>query len=169
VNPRNTLAKSQVEDATAAAKTLGLRLNVLNASSAGEIDDAFAAMDRLKVDLAVIGVDPAFGLTLRADRVAPDALPASRDGRRSNARRVRRWWPDYLRPRPSRYLAAGRRLVGRILKGAKPSDVPILQPTRFQLLINLKTASALGLEVPPRLQTIADDVIERSQRSPLLA
>jgi putative ABC transport system substrate-binding protein len=160
-NPSNTLATSQVEDATAAAKTLGLRLHVFNASNAGEVDEAFAAMDRLKVDLVVIGVDPTFGLTLRAQIASlqmryrlPVTLDVATRAELENGGLI-----TYGPVLPDTWRQAGG-YVGRILKGAKPSDLPILQPTRFELLINLKTARALGLEVPPRLLAIADDIIE---------
>jgi putative ABC transport system substrate-binding protein len=142
VNPRNTLAKGQVEDATTAAKTLGLRLHVINASSAGEMDEAFATMGRLKVDLAVVSVDPTFGITLR-DQIAVLALryriPTA--GELPELRNVAlAGILIYYGPAlPDTWQQAGG-YVGRILKGAKPSDLPILQPTRFELVINLKTA-----------------------------
>ena len=161
VNPVNTLAKSQVEDATVATKALDLRLHIINASSAAEIDEAFATMVRLKVDLAVVSVDPTFGITLR-DQIAALALryriPTTGDvpvRAQLEAGGLITYGPvltDTWRQ------AAG--YVARILKGAKPSDLPILQPTRFELVINLKTAKALGLDVPPRLLAIADDIIE---------
>jgi putative ABC transport system substrate-binding protein len=161
VNPKNTLAKGQVEDATAAAKTLGLRLHVINASSAGEMDEAFATMDRLKVDLAVVGVDPTFGFILRDQIVALSTryrIPTTGDSA-TRAQVEAGGLISYGPVLPETWRQAGG-YVGRILKGDKPSDLPILQPTRFELVINLKTAKALGLDVPPRLLAIADDVIE---------
>ena len=161
LNPTNTLAKVQAEDGAAAAKTLGLRLHVLEATGAGEMDEAFATMDRLKVGLAMVSVDPTFGFKLR-DRIVALSLryriptmgesathgQVAADGLISYGPILQETWRQ----------AGG--YVGRILKGDKPSDLPVLQPTRFELVINLRTAKALGLEVPPRLLAIADDIVE---------
>jgi putative tryptophan/tyrosine transport system substrate-binding protein len=159
VNPTNTLAKGQAEDATAAANTLGLNLHVINASNAGEMDEAFATIGRLKIELAVVGVDPTFGFLLRDQIIALAAryrIPTMGEARvQVEAGSLISYGPVL----PDTWQQAGGYL-GRILKGAKPSDLPILQPTRFELVINLKTAKALGLEVPPKLLAIADDVIE---------
>jgi putative ABC transport system substrate-binding protein len=159
VNPGNTLAKGQTEDAAAAAKTLGLSLRVINASNAGEMDEAFATMGRLKVDLAIVGVDPTFGFLLRDQIIALAAryrIPAMFDARvQVEAGGLIGYGPVL----PETWRQAGG-YVGRILKGTKPSDLPILQPTRFVLVINLKTAKALGLDVPPGLLARTDDVIE---------
>jgi putative ABC transport system substrate-binding protein len=159
VNPGNTLAKGQTEDAAAAAKTLGLSLRVINASNAGEMDEAFATMGRLKVDLAIVGVDPTFGFLLRDQIIALAAryrIPAMFDARvQVEAGGLIGYGPVL----PETWRQAGG-YVGRILKGTKPSDLPILQPTRFELVINLKTAKALGLDVPPGLLARTDDVIE---------
>ena len=161
VNPRNTLAKVQAEDGAAAAETLGLNLHVFNASNAGEMDEAFAAMDRLKVGFAMVGVDPTFGFTLRDQIVAlglryriPTMSESTTRGQVAGDGLI-----GYGPVLQETWRQAGV-YVGRILKGDKPSDLPILQPTRFELVINLKTARALGLAVPPRLLAVADDVIE---------
>jgi putative ABC transport system substrate-binding protein len=159
VNPQGTLAKGQAEDATAAAKTLGLSLRVINASNAGEMDEAFATMDRSKVELAVVGVDPTFGFLLRDQIIALAAryrIPTMGEARvQVEAGSLISYGPVL----PDTWRQAGG-YVGRILKGDKPSDLPILQPTRFELVINLRTAKALGLDVPLKLLAIADDVIE---------
>ena len=161
VNPTNTLAKGQIEAAAAAVKTLGLRLHVINASNAGEMDEAFATMDRLKVDLAVVSVDPTFGFNLRNQIVALSTryrIPMTGDAA-THAQIAAGGLIAYGPVLPDTWRQAGG-YVGRILKGAKPSDLPVLQPTRFELVINLKTAKALGLSVPPSLLSVADDVIE---------
>lgn len=161
VNPRNTLAKGQAEDGLAAARTLGLRLHVLNASNAAEMDEAFATMERLKVALAMIGVDPTFGITLRDQIVAlalryriPTMSESTSRGRVAGDGLI-----GYGPVLQDTWRQAGG-YVGRILKGTKASELPILQPTRFELVINLRTAKSLGLDVPPRLLAIADDIVE---------
>jgi putative tryptophan/tyrosine transport system substrate-binding protein len=159
VNPKNTLAKSQAEDAAAAAKTLGLSLRVINANNAGEMDDAFATMGRLKVDLAIVGVDPTFGFLLRDQIIALAARYRIPTMSQARAQVEAGGLISYGPVLPETWRQAGS-YVGRILKGAKPSDLPILQPTRFELVINLKTAKALGLDVPAGLLARADDVIE---------
>ena len=160
-NPRNTLAKVQAEDGAAAAKTLGLGLHVLNAGNAREMDEAFATMDRLKVGFAIVGVDPTFGFTLRDQIVAlalryriPTMSESTTHGTVAGDGLI-----GYGPVLEETWRQAGGYL-GRILKGDKPSDLPILQPTRFELVINLRTAKALGVDVPPRLLAIADDVVE---------
>ena len=161
VNPKNTLAKGQIEDAGAAAKTLDLRLHVLEASSAVELAEAFATMDRLKVDLTVVGVDPTFGFILRDQIVALSAryrIPTMGDAA-TRAQVEAGGLMSYGPVLPDTWRQAGG-YVGRILKGDKPSDLPILQPTRFETIINLRTAKSLGLDVPARLLSMADDVIE---------
>jgi putative ABC transport system substrate-binding protein len=143
VNPKNTLAKGQAE----------------NASGAGEMDEAFATMDRSKVDLAIVGTDPTFGFLLRDQIIALAAryrIPTMGNTRvQVEAGSLISYGPAL----PDTWRQAGS-YVGRILKGAKPSDLPILQPTRFELVINLKTAKALGLDLAPGLLARADDVIE---------
>ena len=161
VNPTNTLAKTQVEDASAAAKILGLRLHIINASSAGEVDEAFDTMDRLKIDLLVVSVDPTLGITLRGQIVELSVrhrIPLTGESATRNQLEAG-GLISYGPVLPETWRQAGG-YVGRILKGAKPTDLPILQPTRFELIINLKTAKALSLDVPPSILARADEVIE---------
>ncbi len=162
VNPKGTLAKGEVEDATVASKTLGLRLHVIDASSVREIDEAFATMDRLKVEMLAIGVDPMFGFTLR-DQIAALAsryrIPTTGDAATLAQFEAGGLLISYGPVIPDTWRQAGG-YVGRILKGDKPSDLAILQPTRFELAINLKTAKALGLTVPLSMIARADEVIE---------
>jgi putative tryptophan/tyrosine transport system substrate-binding protein len=159
VNPKGTLAEAQIRDATAAAQTLGQRLHVLNVSTESEIDDAFAEMSRLKVGAFIVSTDPFFGflgrdrlVTLAARYKIPSMFNARVDtdvgGLISYGANLADTW---------RQAAV---YVGRILKGEKPSDLPVMQPTKFEMVINLKVAKALGLDISPTLLSRADEVIE---------
>jgi putative tryptophan/tyrosine transport system substrate-binding protein len=159
VNPKGTLAERQVRDATAAAQTLGQRLHVLNTSTESEIDAAFAAMSRLNVGAFVVSTDPFFGFVGR-DRLVMQAqnykIPGIYNSRSElGADGLVSYGPNL----PDTWRQAGL-YVGRILQGQKPSDLPVMQPTRFEMIINLKTARKLELTIPPTLLARADEVIE---------
>jgi putative ABC transport system substrate-binding protein len=159
LNPKATLAEGQIRDARNAAPVLGQKIHVMDASGAEEIDAAFAEMERQKMRALLMGVDPSYGLVFR-DRIiglaARYKLPTLYDSR------------DYVEK--GGLISYGSVLtdtwrqaglyVGRILKGEKPQDLPVVQPTRFETVINLKTARTLGLEIPARLLALADDTIE---------
>jgi ABC-type uncharacterized transport system substrate-binding protein len=158
VNPAGTLADTQVKDMKEAVQKLGLRLHVANVSSQGEIDAAFAAISQRKVGALVVGTDPIFASS-RGQLIALTArykIPAIYNireyaeigGLMSYGGSLTDAW---------RQAAV---YVSRILKGEKPADLPVIQPTKFELTINLKTAKALGLNVPPQLLARADNVIE---------
>jgi putative ABC transport system substrate-binding protein len=158
VNPTNLNSKYIIEDAQAAARALGLRADVVGASSEREIDTAFAGFVQRGAGALTIAPDPFF--IDRPDQfvalAARHALPAVYPNRGFvTAGGLMTYSADFLdMPRQ----AAG--YVARILRGAKPADLPVLQPTKFELAINLKTARALGLEVPPLMLGRADEVIE---------
>lgn len=159
VNPNGTLAEFQISEARAAAQATGLNLHVVNASSEGEFEEAFATMSRLKVGAFLVSTDPLFGLngarrylTLAFDR----GIPAICVGRPDVvAGGLFNYGPDLS----DAWRQAGL-YVGRILKGEKPSELPVMQPTRFELVINLKTAKQLGIDISPAMLARADDVIE---------
>jgi putative ABC transport system substrate-binding protein len=159
VNPANpSNAESALREAQQAAPTLGLQIQVLNATTIGEIDAAFASLARERPDALF---------------VAPDALFTSRRGQFATLTAVNKIPAAYSN---REYVAAGGLMsygtdvadmfhqvgvyTGRILKGAKPADLPVLQSTKFEFAINLQTARALGIEVPSGLLSIADEVIE---------
>jgi putative tryptophan/tyrosine transport system substrate-binding protein len=156
LNSSNPNAKPVSRMLQAAATTLGVQLNVLEASTDREIETAFLS---LKPGSALlVGTDPSF-FARRASLVAlaaRHAVPTMYDNRES---------PDvgglvsYGQNTETSWEQAGR-YVGRILKGEKPADLPVVQPTKFEFVINLKTAKALGLDVPPTLLARADEVIE---------
>jgi putative tryptophan/tyrosine transport system substrate-binding protein len=161
VNPKSTIAESQIKDALEATRrsVLGQRLHVVNASSESEIDDAFASMERLKADALLVTADPLFGflhakqiVDLAARYKIPAVYPSRGDVDAGGLM-------SYGVSLPDTWRQAGV-YVGRILKGAKPSDLPVIQPAKFELIINLKTAKALGLEVPSKLFFLAEEVIE---------
>ncbi len=159
VNPKSSLAPAQVTDAEAAAKSLGVRLHVVDASTADEIDTAFDTMVRAKVDAHMCSTDPSFGLVhtkqiiaLAARTKIPTIYPTRIEADDGGLISYGASFYDAVRQ------AAG--YAGRILDGEKPSDLPVLQPTTFELVINLKTAKTLGLTVPPSLLAVADQVIE---------
>jgi putative ABC transport system substrate-binding protein len=159
VNPTNAAtAGPTVRDVAVASRALGLDIRVFNASTSGEIDAAFAAFSSWRPEALFVGPDPIFN-TERAQLVtlaARHTLPASyfqRDHVEANG--LMSYGPDFA----NFYHQAGV-YVGRLLKGAKPADLPVQQPTKFELAINLKTAKALGLEVPLTLLARADEVIE---------
>lgn len=159
VNRQSTLAEPQIRDAETAAGALGLGLRVVNAGSAAEIDAAFETIVQAKVDALLVSTDPTLGLVFGtqiralAGRTKIPAIYTTRidtDG------------GGLMSYGASFYEAVRQAAVyaGRILDGEKPSDLPVLQPTNFELVINLKSAKALGLTVPPSLLAVADEVIE---------
>lgn len=159
VNTNGTLAEGQIEDAKAAARELRQRLHVIDTNNDGEIDAAFESMSRLKVDAFVVSTDPFFGMIAR-DRLAEMALrykiPGIYNGRdESKVGGLASYGPD--KADTWRQAAV---YVGRILNGEKPSDLPVVQPTKFEMVINLRTAKSLGLTIPPTLLGLADEVIE---------
>jgi putative ABC transport system substrate-binding protein len=159
VNPKGTLADVQIKEAKAAAQAFGLTLHVVNANSESEIDEAFATMSRLKVGAFLASTDPLFGLGGRGLHIAkalPYGIPAICNGR---VDAVAGGLVSYGANLSDTWRQAGV-YVGRILRGEKPSELPVVQPTRFELVINLKTAKLLGIEVPPTLLSRADEVIE---------
>jgi putative tryptophan/tyrosine transport system substrate-binding protein len=159
VNPKGTLAEVQIREATAAAQALGLTLHVVNVISESEFDEAFATMKRLKVGAFLASTDPLFGFTgrgLHITKALSYGIPAICNGR---VDAVLGGLVSYGADLPDTWRQAGV-YVGRILKGEKPSELPVVQPTKFELVINLKTAKQLGIEIAPTLLSRADDVIE---------
>jgi putative ABC transport system substrate-binding protein len=159
VNPKGTLADVQIKEAEAAAQALGLALHVINCISESEFDEAFATMSRLKVGAYLVSTDPLFGFNGRGLYISTAlryGIPAICNGRLDA---VSGGLVGYGANLPDTWRQAGA-YVGRILKGEKPSDLSVVQPTRFELVINLKTAKQIGIEVPPMLLSRADEVIE---------
>jgi putative ABC transport system substrate-binding protein len=159
LNPTNTAyAETVIRDVQQAALSIGLQIRVFNATTIGEIDAAFVTLEREHFDALF---------------VAPDAFFVSRRGQFATLTAVHKIPAVY----PQRdFVAAGGLMsygtdiadmfhqvgvyTGKILKGAKPADLPVLQSTKFEFVINLQTARALGIEVPPSLLAVADEVIE---------
>ena len=159
VNPADaTRTGTVVRDVGAAASELGLQVHVFNASTTREIDAAFTNLVRERADALFVGADPFFNnrrvqLALLAARHAFPAAYAARDFVEVGG----------LMSYGTSLADAEHQVgvyTGRILNGAKPADLPVLQPTRFELVINLSAANALGLAVPPTLLARADEVIE---------
>jgi putative ABC transport system substrate-binding protein len=158
INPNNPSTGTELTDAEAAARTLGLQIRKVTASNERDLDAAFATMQAPRVDALIVSQDGYY--IHRRDQII--ALAAR------HAVAAVYSWREYpaagglMSYAPS--LAEGYRQVGiyigKILKGAKPTDLPVEQPTKFELVINLKTAKALGLDIPPMLLARADEVIE---------
>jgi putative ABC transport system substrate-binding protein len=159
VNPTNPNAEPDTKEVETAARTTGLQLVVLRASNESDLDKVFGTMSQHKVGAVIVGADPLFDNNARDRMVAlaaHHALPAIYDWRDVA---VAGGLVSYGSNLADGYRLAGI-YTGRILKGEKPADLPVLQPTKFELVINLKTAKALGLTVPQTLQVAADEVIE---------
>ena len=157
-NPNNPESARQPAELQEAARAIGLQLVVLTATTPGGIDAAFTAMVQNRVGALLVGSDPFF-FSRREQIVAlaaEHAIPTIYAGRETAG-------ADGLMSYGNSLADAYRRAgihTGRILKGAKPSELPVDQATKFELIINLKTAKELGLEVPPTLLARADEVIE---------
>jgi putative ABC transport system substrate-binding protein len=157
-NPKGPDVEGHLQDVQSAARSLGKQIRVLNAASESEIDAAFVAMARERLGALLVNTDPF--LSSRRDQIVTLAnhykLPALYEWRElAVAGGLVSYGPSHTEP----YRLVGI-YTGRILKGAKPSDLPVIQSTKFELVINLKTARALGIEVPPTLLARADEVIE---------
>ena len=158
VNPNNPIAERIMQDVKEAAYVKGMQLQILKAGDDSEINAAFATLVQLHAGGLVVGADAAFDnrreeLMALAARHAIPAIYFAREfvaagGLISYGASLTGTW---------RQVGI---YAGKILKGAKPADLPVQQPTRFELVVNLKTAKALGLTVPPSILARADEVIE---------
>jgi len=158
INPKSPTAEPSIDGAQAGARAKGVQLSILNASNDGEIETAFSEFGKTQSDGLIVAADPFFD-TRR------EQLPAAA---------ARHKVPTiYFEPEFSAVgglISYGSRLssvyrqmgvyAGRIFKGEKPADLPVEQPTKFELAVNLKAAKALGIEIPPELLSTADEVIE---------
>jgi ABC-type uncharacterized transport system substrate-binding protein len=158
VNPKNPNAERVMRDMQEAARSKGVKLAILKASAEDEFETSFASLAQFHAGALVVAAD-AFFNSRREQLVAlasGHAIPAIYE------------WREF--PAAGGLISYGTSLAaiyrevgiyaGRILKGAKPADLPVQQPTRFELVVNLKTAQALGLAVPPSILARADEVIE---------
>jgi putative ABC transport system substrate-binding protein len=158
VNPNSPTAEPSIRVAEEAARAKGVQLSILRAATEADIDAAFARFVDLQAGGLIIAADPFFD-TRRAQLVAPAA-----------DRRVPTIYFEHEFPRIGGLISYGTSLtavyrqmgvyVARILKGERPADLPVEQPTKFELVINLKAARALGLDVPSHLLVAADEIIE---------
>ena len=158
VNPRNPSTTEQVAALSGAASTLGVQIQPVEVARSEKYADAFAVIGRSRPDALIVPSDPEFFRDRRAlvDLATQARMPASYE------------WREFVEV--GGFMSYGSNFedvaaraalyVDRILKGAKPADLPVEQPTRFELLINLKTAKALGLTIPPSLLARADQIIE---------
>ncbi len=158
LNPKHPPAGSQLRDVQDAARTIGLRLHVLHAGSDREIDAAFESIAQNRIRALAVAADPF--LLMHRDKLAAlaarHAVPAMypfRDFALAGG------LMSYGTDLPEVYHQLGV-YAGRILRGTKPAELPVMQPTKFAFVINLKTAKALGLTFPSGLLAIADEVIE---------
>jgi putative ABC transport system substrate-binding protein len=158
VNPTGPNSESTSRDAHAAGRAMGLEIQILNASTSREINVAFATFLRERPDALFVDIDPFF-TTRRVQLVhlaSHHRLPATYPGRQFAE-------VGGLMSYGSNVTDAWRQVgvyTGRILKGAKPADLPVVQATKFELVINAETARTLGLDVVPTLLARADEVIE---------
>ena len=159
VNPNSMLASERItKDVTTAASDIGLKIEVVQASNSREIEAVFETLARNSVDALLVGAD-AFFVSRRVEfaiQAVRHGIPALYNVREyAEAGGLMSYGTDV----PDAYRQMGI-YTGKILKGAKPADLPVMQSTKFELVINLITARALGLEVPPTLLARADEVIE---------
>jgi putative ABC transport system substrate-binding protein len=158
LNPSNPAAEIQTKDVHTAARSVGRQVHLVTASSEGKFDAAFAGLAQRRVGGLLVAADPFF-FSRREQLIALAAryaLPAIYE------------WREFVDA--GGLMSYGNRITdayhqigiycGRILRGANPADLPVVQPTKFELVINLKTAKVLGLTVPNTMQLLADEVIE---------
>jgi putative tryptophan/tyrosine transport system substrate-binding protein len=158
INPNNAVAPFAAKDAEEAISTIGKRLVVLEARTEREIDVAFVTLVQQRVGALLVTPDPFF-MSRRKQIItlaASNAIPTMYGEREfvDDGGLV-----SYSTSVSDAYRQAGI-YAGLILKGAKPADLPVQQPTKLELVINLKTANTLGLKIPPTLLALADEVIE---------
>jgi putative ABC transport system substrate-binding protein len=158
LNPNNAPFEFQLKDVQEAALSIGQQIHVLHASNEQDIDAAFRAFVRMRVQALLVGGDPFFNgrreqlVTLAAHYAIP-AIYELREYVTAGG------LMSYGTNLPDTYRQIGI-YTARILKGEKPADLPVVQPTKFEFVINLRAAKVLGLEVPPTLSARADEVIE---------
>jgi putative ABC transport system substrate-binding protein len=158
VNPNNPNAQSLTRTAQEAARSLGVQVHILNAVTVAEIDTTFASLREQRIGMLASGADPFF-LGRREQFVAlaaRHAVPAIYFAREFVAAGGLMSYGTSI----SDAYRRGGIYTGKILKGAKPADLPVEQSTRFEFVINLKTAKALGVNIPDKLLALADEVIE---------
>jgi putative tryptophan/tyrosine transport system substrate-binding protein len=158
INPKGEYAEHQARDLQAGAPRIGRQILILNASSERDIDNAFRTLIARQAAGLLVAADPFFD-GRREQLIALAAyhgIPAIYQFREYA---LAGGLMTYGTSITDSYRKAGV-YAGRVLKGEKPSDLPVVQPTKFDLVINLKTAKALGLEIPPKLLALADEVIE---------
>ena len=158
VNSNNPDSTSETRDVQEAARILGQQIHVLSASNESDFEKVFTTLVQQRASALIVATDPFFSnqrarLAALARRHSMPAIYERREFVEAGG------LISYGHHRADAYHQLGV-YTGRILKGAKPADLPVLQPTKFELTVNLKTAKALGLTVPPSLLATADEVIE---------
>jgi putative ABC transport system substrate-binding protein len=158
VNPKNPDFASMAQDVEAAERSLKIPLQTYKVSTEGEMDNAFSKLEEKHPDALLIGSDPYFNATRQklAAFCLRQSIPSIFDTREFA---VDGGLMSYGTSQTSAYRQAGE-YVGRIVNGAKPGELPVVQSTRFELVINRATAKALKLQIPDRLTALADEVIE---------
>jgi putative ABC transport system substrate-binding protein len=158
LNPNLPSTQDQLAELQAAANALGLRLNVLHASNPSGIDEAFAAAAHEQIPALIVAADPFFN-TRREQIVALAARHAVPTMYQFRQYATAGGLMSYGIDRRDAYRQAGV-YAGRILNGTKPNDLPVIEANKFELVINLKTAKAIGVKISDNLMSLADEVIE---------
>ncbi len=158
LNPTYPNAAFHLQEVENAARKAGQQIQILSASTEAEIDVAFARLPQLRAGALLVGADPFFNsrrdqIVALAARYAIAAIYEQRTFAQAGG------LASYGTSQTDAYRQVGI-YTGRVLRGEKPADLPVVQSTKFEFVINLKTAKALGLEVPPGLSSMADEIIE---------